>query len=221
MCVRDKQEARTGSELNLEINRIISWQQFSHRRWHTPVHMHLDTHNPHCVALLSQGFFFLGTLSGGKDEAVTRDHREADSSTLGPNLEGILTHSHWRRDAHTGFPIVCQSGEGKAESVAHCTAAGRRNVKASLEATHIGWKPNLLMKQRLHLNATWLQWGGNTPANRQCRRNHYTDIKEFTNSEWNPSHRLRKWWLTSVIHDFSLIYCKIIKRFLWKITCNI
>lgn len=98
-----------------EVNSIWSSTESSHdRRRHTPVHMRLDTHNQHYVALLSRGCFFLRTMRGGKDEAVTRDHREADSSTLGPNLEGILTHSHRPRDAHTGFPIVSRSVEAKA-----------------------------------------------------------------------------------------------------------
>lgn len=79
-------------------------------------------------------------MRGGKDEAVTRDHREADSSTLGPNLEGILTHSHRPRDAHTGFPIVSRSEEAKAGGVgvARATAASLRNINAAPGATHVG-----------------------------------------------------------------------------------
>lgn len=134
--IRDKQEARTGSELNLHnhLMTAILTQTLTHSRAHALGHP-----QPALRCCVVSGIFFPPprTLSGGKDEAVTRDHREADSSTLGPNLEGILTHSHRRRDAHTGFPIVFRLVEAKAKSVACYTAVGRRNKSASVEATHI------------------------------------------------------------------------------------
>lgn len=129
--------------------RIISWQQqrLTRSRAHALGHPQPALR---CSVVSGIFFFFPEDAERQESEAVTRDHREADSSTLGPNLEGILTHSHWRRDGHTGFSIVCQLEEAKAESVAHYTAAGRWNMNGSLDATHIAWKTNLSVKKRLH-----------------------------------------------------------------------
>lgn len=71
----------------------------THTHKHAQTNAHTCTHLSALWFLVSRIFLVMMLMT---DEAVARDHWEADSSKLGPNLEGIQSTVNTRGE-HTGY----------------------------------------------------------------------------------------------------------------------
>lgn len=95
------------NERTITVSLLTQIQQVSKMTSITPQHQSTDAldmyMHTHLSALVSRSLLVMMPMT---DEAVTKDRREADSSKLGPNLEGIQSTVITRREHSVYYNLL-------------------------------------------------------------------------------------------------------------------